>query len=84
MISQIFANFHPELTWQVLSGYTAVTALIAIGYLSHFTPSCWQTATIGLLRRGGIVVQAMVLIAAIYAVAQFKTSEIQPFIYFQF
>lgn len=84
MITQIFTNFHPELTWQVISGYATVMAVITIGYLSHFTPASWQAHSVRLLQRGGIILQAIAMIAAIYTVAQFKTSAIQPFIYFQF
>ncbi len=84
MITQIFTNFHLELTWQVITGYAAVMLLIAAGYLSHFTPTSWQSHSVRTLQRGGVLLQALAMIAAIYAVAQFKTSEIQPFIYFQF
>ncbi|MBO4906698.1 MAG: MBOAT family protein [Bacteroidaceae bacterium] len=84
VIEQIVFNFHPELTWEVITGYAAVMSLIALGYLSHFTPAKWQEGSVKLLQKGGILLQALAMIAAIYAVAQFKTSAIQPFIYFQF
>ncbi len=84
MISQIFTDFHPELLWQVISGYKYVFALIGFGYLSHYLPDKWQEGIIGLLRRGNVVIDALLITAVIYIVIQIKSSAIQPFIYFQF
>ncbi|MBR4897362.1 MAG: MBOAT family protein [Prevotella sp.] len=84
MLDCIFTNFHPELFSQVVEGYVYVFGLIAFGYLTHFVPDSWQEAFIGVLRRGGVFLCALVMAVVIYLVIQVKSSTIQPFIYFQF
>ena len=81
---QIVGDFHPELFWQVITGYWEVFAIIAFGYVTHFLPDRWQEAFIGVLKRGGVVLCALAIAVVIYIVIQVKSSEIQPFIYFQF
>lgn len=84
MLKQIFTDFHPELFWQVVVSYKYVFMLIALGYLTHFIPDSWQERMIYCLKRGNIVVDALLITAVIYIVIQIKSSTIQPFIYFQF
>ena len=84
MILQIANNFHPELFVQVVEGYKYVFALMLFGYLSHYLPDSWQEGIISLLRRCNVVVYALLIVAVIYIVIQIKSSDIQPFIYFQF
>lgn len=84
MIHQIYSNFHPELFVQVVSGYWVVFAIMLLGYLTHFTPDKLQDRFIRLLERGGVIACALLIVVVIYVVIQVKSSEIQPFIYFQF
>lgn len=84
MISQIFTSFHPELAGLLFVGYWKVFALMGIGYLLHWCPDSWQNACSRGMVRMPVVVQAFILIALIFLVIQVKSSDIQPFIYFQF
>lgn len=84
MISQIFTSFHPKLAGQLFVGYWKVFALMGIGYLLHWCPDSWQNACSRGMVRMPVVVQAFILIALIFLVIQVKSSDIQPFIYFQF
>ena len=84
MISQIFTSFHPELAGQLFVGYWKVFALMGIGYLLHWCPDSWQNACSRGMVRMPVVVQAFILIVLIFLVIQVKSSDIQPFIYFQF
>lgn len=84
MISQIFTSFHPELAGQLFVGYWKVFALMGVGYLLHWCPDSWQDACSRGMVRMTVVVQAFILIALIFLVIQVKSSDIQPFIYFQF
>jgi D-alanyl-lipoteichoic acid acyltransferase DltB (MBOAT superfamily) len=84
MIHRIFADFHPELLMQVVTGYKWVLLMMAVAYLSHFLPDKWQQGLIALLGRGNYVIDALLLTFVIYIVIQVKSSSIQPFIYFQF
>ena len=84
MIRQIFTAFHPELFVQLVTGYWQVFALMALGFVLHWCPDSWQNACSRGMTRLPLVAQAMVLIALVYLVIQVKSSDIQPFIYFQF
>lgn len=84
MIRQIFTAFHPELIGQLFSGYWKVFLLMGVGYLLHICPDRWQDACSRGMVRLPLAGQALVLILLIYVVMQVKSSDIQPFIYFQF
>ena len=84
MISQVATNFHPELLWQVISGYPWVFGLMAFGFISHYLPDSWQQRIVARLSMTNVIVCALLITAVIYIVIQVKSSDIQPFIYFQF
>ena len=84
MLTQIFTNFHAELVPQVLAGYKYVLGFMLLGYVTHFVPDSWQNGAVRLLQKGNVVVSAVLLTLVVYIVIQVKSSDIQPFIYFQF
>ena len=84
MIKQIITNFHPEVAPQFPTGYPAVFTLMLLGYMLHFVPQTWSLRAQTLVTRTPLVGQALMLVALIYVVIQVKSSDIQPFIYFQF
>ena len=84
MLHKIFTDFHPELFLQVVEGYWVVFAMMLFGYVTHFIPDRWNERCVAVISRGGVVLGALLIAAVIYIVIQVKSSEIQPFIYFQF
>ena len=84
MIRQILTAFHPELWMQWVQGYWQIVALMATGYLLHACPDRWQEAGSRMVARCPLPVQAFFLLVVVYVVIQVKSSDIQPFIYFQF
>ena len=84
MISKIFTDFHPELFLQVVEGYWVVFAMILFGYVTHFIPDSWNERCVAVIQKGGVLLGALLIAIVIYIVIQVKSSEIQPFIYFQF
>ncbi len=84
MLSKIFTDFRPELFTQVVTGYKAVFAVMALGIVAHSIPARCKQAGVYALRKCGVVACAVVLAAVVYIVVQVRGSEIQPFIYFQF
>lgn len=84
MISQIFSSFHPELFGQLISGYWKVFLLMAVGFALHLCPDSWQDFCSNAVVKMPFVIQALLLIAVIFIIIQVKSSDIQPFIYFQF
>ncbi len=84
LLHQIFTSFDTSLIPQFVSGYAGVTLLLAIGYLMHFSPKGLDRHVEGLISRAPMGVQVVMLVAMIWLVMQVKSSDIQPFIYFQF
>lgn len=84
MLRQIFTVFRPQLLPQLLAGYWEVFALIGLGYVLHFLPDSWERACTKTVIRLPLLGKAVLMIALIYLVIQMKSSDIQPFIYFQF
>ena len=84
MITQIFTAFHPEVFTQMVSGYWEVFTLMLIGFLLHFSPDSWQNKCSDIIVSMSLVCKAFILISLIFIIIQVKSSDIQPFIYFQF
>ena len=84
MLKQIVTTFRPQLFPQLLEGYWKVFALMLLGFLLHFAPDSWEDAVCRGVIRLPFVGKALMLVVLIYVVIQMKSSEIQPFIYFQF
>ena len=83
-LHQIFFNYNAALAPQLAAGYTGVVILIAIGYALHFVPARADAAARRLVVRSPLAVQVLLAAAMIWLVMQVKSSDIQPFIYFQF
>ncbi len=84
MLSQIFGDFGGEYIGQALAGYAPVFGVMAVGYLLHFAPQMWSVRLNGVITAAPFVVQVAAIVAMIWLVMQVQSSEIQPFIYFQF
>ncbi|MDR0420122.1 MAG: MBOAT family protein [Prevotellaceae bacterium] len=84
MLSQIFGNFQPQIIWQMLSGYKFVFMFILIGYVLHFLPAKTENYFKNKFVNTSLIFKAVVMIILIYLIIQIKSSDVQPFIYFQF
>ncbi len=84
MLHQIFFDFNAPVIPQVLTGYTAVFAFIAAGYALHFVPARIDERVRSSVTQAPMVLQVLLMAAMIWSVMQIKSSDIQPFIYFQF
>jgi alginate O-acetyltransferase complex protein AlgI len=84
VLGQIFGRFKPKLLPQFLAGYPMVFALIVLGLALHFLPEAVKDKARLLAARMPLPAQSAALAAMIWLVFQFRTSAIQPFIYFKF
>lgn len=84
MLNQIFTEFNLHLIGQLIVGYWEVFVLMLIGYLLHFAPDSWENKLRERVITLPLIGKALVVVLVIYVVIQIKSSEIQPFIYFQF
>ena len=84
MLSQIATSFHPEVLVDVVANYWRVFILIALGYILHFVPDAVSQRCKRAFVKMPAFLYVIALVFIIVVIIQVKTSEIQPFIYFQF
>ena len=84
MLTQITTAFHPEIIEDFVKGYPYVLMLMVIGYILHFIPSDIENHVQQLVVKSPFVLKVAYLVVIVFVVIQIKSSEIQPFIYFQF
>ena len=84
MLHQIVENFNAPMIPQVLAGYAGVFALIGAGYVLHLLPGTVDALARRIIVHAPLVLQVVMAAAMIWCVMQIKSSDIQPFIYFQF
>jgi D-alanyl-lipoteichoic acid acyltransferase DltB (MBOAT superfamily) len=84
VFTQIFTMFDINILQQWTTSYGGVALLMALGYLLHFAPSRWQSNTRKSMEYLPVPILALALVFVIWIVIQVKSSEVQPFIYFQF
>lgn len=84
MLTQIATRFHPEVLPQLLAGYRWPLLFILTGYVLHFLPRSLSEGCSRAVVRLPLLGQALLVVGMVYVVVQVKSSDIQPFIYFQF
>lgn len=84
VISQIAFHFNPSVFFDFVTGYKNIMAVMLLGYSLHLTPVTAEQSARKFVTELPLVFKVLLLVAIIVTVIQFKSSEIQPFIYFQF
>ncbi len=84
MINQIATAFHPQIFEQLIQGYPLVFTLIFLGFALHLAPKKWEEWACKCVVKLPFLGKVLLLLGLIYLVIQIKSSDIQPFIYFQF
>ncbi len=84
MLYQILHSFNTSIIPQVVLGYKEVFALIIIGYGMHFMPAAIDSDLQRKVASTSFWWQVAMVVIAAWCVMQIKSSDIQPFIYFQF
>ena len=84
ILQRIFTQFHPEVLPQLLTGYWQVFALMLLGYFAQLLPQSLMSQGEKITARLPLLLQAAAFVVVIYCVIQVKSSDVQPFIYFQF
>lgn len=84
IFTQIFTHFHSEVAMQFLTGYPIVVGLMVLGYFLHFLPSKCETVVWQRMVTIPVPIKALFLALLIFLVVQVKSSDLLPFIYFQF
>jgi D-alanyl-lipoteichoic acid acyltransferase DltB (MBOAT superfamily) len=84
MIKNIVSGFDLALAFEIIYQYFSIFSLIFIAYFIHWLPTKWKETYRGEFIKSSITVKAIATLIIVLIVYQFKTSGLQPFIYFQF
>ena len=84
VIHRIANYFHPELMLEMIVSYKNVFAIMLFGYIMHWLPSKFKEFYISLFDRSPIYLKAAYTVIIIIIVYQSISSDLQPFVYFQF
>ncbi len=84
MLHQILFNFSPLLVGQVINGYSEIFLLFVVGYTLHMLPRACSDWLRGVVTASPFLLQILYFALVVWLVMQVKSSDIQPFIYFQF
>ncbi len=84
MLSSIFTDFDAKNIIGVIETFTGVFCVMAIGYMMHFVPQKIQINLIKRFESLSIYSLMAIFVVVIWIVMQLKSSDVQPFIYFQF
>ncbi|MFH1194155.1 MAG: MBOAT family O-acyltransferase [bacterium] len=84
ILNQIFFFFHAEVASQFVEQLPLIFILMLAGYLFHFLPDKVELNAQKFLTWLPWFGKAILIAMVIWIAAQFKSADIQPFIYFQF
>lgn len=84
VLRQIFTDFHVASIPHFVQVYWPVFTVIALGYVLHFLPDRAEASAKRAVTAAPAWGQAALIALVIWGVMQIQSSEIQPFIYFQF
>jgi alginate O-acetyltransferase complex protein AlgI len=84
MLRQIAFDFRPEILPEFLAGYATVVFWMALGFGLHLMPKSLENKAQDAVTALPLVGKAILLTLFIVLVMQVKSSDVQPFIYFQF
>lgn len=84
LLSQIFTNFNPSIFVEFVIGYKTVMIIMLVGYVLHFLPKSSENFVENWVTQRHWTIQTAILLVVVLILIQFKSAEIQPFIYFQF
>ena len=84
MLHQIFFDFRPEIFPDFLAGYATVMFWMTLGYGLHMLPPTTERWGQRMVTSLPLVFKAALITLVVMLVMQIKSSEVQPFIYFQF
>jgi D-alanyl-lipoteichoic acid acyltransferase DltB (MBOAT superfamily) len=82
--NQILYNFNGSLVGEVVWAYRWVVFMFVLGMTLHWLPEKWKTYVKDKFIESHDAVKIGVTLLVVFIIFQFISSELQPFIYFQF
>lgn len=84
IIQNITTRFGFNLIPDFILQYATTLSVLAAGFMLHWLPTSWKEAYRGAFIRTPVLAKLAIVLVCSLIIYQFKTSDLQPFIYFQF
>jgi alginate O-acetyltransferase complex protein AlgI len=84
MLYQLTHNMDLRVVPQVMGSYKLVFSVLLFGYILHWWPSQWKDSYMNWFIRIPHWAKIILIAVLVFLIYQTQTSELQPFIYFQF
>lgn len=84
MFEQIFNHFMIELIPEMIISYKTIYSVIILALILHWLPARWKEVSRGYFIKSNYFVKIFIVVIIVFILYQMKSSDIQPFIYFQF
>lgn len=84
IFDRMLNHFGGELWWKILTGYAAVMWVMAIGYAIHWIPETTKQNYRNWFATRSLPLMVAICVGVIFILYQAVSSDMQPFIYFQF
>ncbi|OQA00627.1 MAG: Peptidoglycan O-acetyltransferase [Bacteroidetes bacterium ADurb.Bin408] len=81
---QIGHNFKMQLIPSVLAAYYPIFLMMLFGYVLHWLPYAFKDKVRNAFIAAPLYVKVMISVAVVFVIYQSLSSELQPFVYFQF
>lgn len=84
MIYQMLYAFDVSKVWEMIVAYKNVFGLLLFAYIIHWLPTKWKDWYKQTFINLPLGVMVLVVVIIVFIIYQFRTFDLQPFIYFQF
>jgi D-alanyl-lipoteichoic acid acyltransferase DltB (MBOAT superfamily) len=84
MLSQITTNFQPEIVIDVITSYYKIILIMLLGFVIHWLPTDFKVEFRETFITLPEITKAIIIVGIMLVLFQVRSSEVQPFIYFQF
>ena len=84
ILSQIGTSFGFALIPEILTSYWIVFTILFVGFIIHWLPSNFKEYYRGVFIKTPIWLKVIITVIVVIIIFQAKSSNVQPFIYFQF
>ncbi len=84
MLFQLFHNLDFSVAPRVVMSYKMIFAIMLFGYITHWWPSKWKDHYMNWFIRIPHWAKVIIVAVLVFIIYQSQTTELQPFIYFQF
>jgi len=84
LIHQVLNDFNLRIVPEVLWNYRLVFAVMILGYFTHWVSETWKRRLLNAFIDSPLWAKILISVVTVFVIYQAWSSDLQPFIYFQF